>query len=85
MNLAGKAGYPCTAHDSAWQSSLTAAIPQRGITGYKSVGNFLLGGNKRDMQSAVMPQPVSVGVEADWYAFQAYRLAVLFIRLRHQS
>ena len=52
-------------------------IPQRGITSYKSVGYFLLDGSQRDMQSAIMPQPFPVGDEADWYAIQVCRLAVL--------
>ena len=66
---AAKASYPYTAHDSTCQSSFTAGVPLSGITGYKRVGSFLLGGTKSDMQSAIKQPPVSVAIETDQYAF----------------
>jgi len=75
--MATEASYPYTARDGTCKSSFTAAIPQGGITGYKSVGNFLFGASKSDMQSALMQQPVSIAIEADQYAFQAYKSGVL--------
>merc|ERR1739841_470166 len=51
--------------------------PKGGITGYKSVGNFLFGASKTALQSAIQQQPVSIAIEADQYAFQAYKSGVL--------
>jgi len=75
--MATEASYPYTATDGTCKSSFTAAIPQGGITGYKSVGNFLFGASKTNMQSAIQQQPVSIAIEADQYAFQAYKSGVL--------
>ena len=77
LPLPAKASHSYGAHSGTCQSRFVAAIHQSGITGYKSVGNFLFGGSKRDMQSAIMQQPVSGGIEADQYAPHAYRLVVL--------
>merc|ERR1719444_227583 len=66
--MATEASYPYTARDGTCKSSFTAAIPKGGVTGYKSVGNFLFGASKSDMQSALMQQPVSIAIEADQYA-----------------
>merc|ERR1711991_1127063 len=52
-------------------------IPNGGVTGYKSVGNIFSGASKSSMQSAVQQQPVSIAIEADQYAFQAYQSGIL--------
>jgi len=75
--MATEASYPYKAADGTCKSSFTTAIPQGGITGYKSVGNFLFGASKTAMQSAIQQQPVSIAIEADQYAFQAYSSGVL--------
>merc|ERR1719420_2234757 len=75
--MATEASYPYKGVDGTCQSSFTAAIPQGGITGHKSVGNFIFGASKKSMQSAIQQQPVSIAIEADQYAFQAYESGVL--------
>jgi len=75
--MATEASYPYKAADGTCKSSFTTAIPQGGITGYKSVGNFLFGASKSSMQSAIQQQPVSIAIEADQYSFQAYKSGVL--------
>jgi len=70
--MATEASYPYTARDGSCKSSFTAAIPRGGVTGYKSVQS-----SKSSMQSAIMQQPVSIAIEADQYAFQAYRSGIL--------
>ena len=69
---AAKASYPCTAHDGTRWSSFTAGIPRSGITGFKSVGNFLFGGSKCDVRFTIAQQPESVAIEADQWAFHAH-------------
>merc|ERR1711988_1109156 len=71
------ASYPYTARDGTCKSSFTAAIPQGGVTGYKSVGNIFFGASKSSMQSAIQQQPVSIAIEADQSAFQSYKSGVL--------
>ena len=56
--------------------SITAFL-QGGITGYKSVGNFLFGASVKDMKSAIAAQPVSIAIQADQSSFQSYKSAVL--------
>jgi cathepsin L len=63
--MATEASYPYTARDGTCKSSFTAAIPNGGVTGYKSVGNIFSGASKSSMQSAVQQQPVSIAIEAD--------------------
>merc|ERR1711904_516799 len=75
--MATEASYPYTARDGTCKSSFTAAIPNGGVTGYKSVGNIFFGASKSAMQSAVQQQPVSIAIEADQYSFQAYKSGVL--------
>jgi len=75
--MATEASYPYKAADGTCKTSFTTAIPQGGVTGYKSVGNFLFGASKSAMQSAVQQQPVSIAIEADQYSFQAYKSGVL--------
>jgi len=67
---------PCTAIDGTCKPSFIAAIPRGDIIGY-SVGNFLFGASKIDMQPAIQQQPVSIAIEIDQYAFQAYKSVVL--------
>merc|ERR1712054_719833 len=43
----------------------------------KSVGNFFSGATKSAMQSAVQQLPISIAIEADQYAFQAYSGGIL--------
>ena len=75
--MATEASYPYKAADGTCKSSFTAAIPQGGVTGYKSVGNFLFGASKSAMQSAIQQQPVSIAIEADQSAFQSYSGGIL--------
>jgi len=75
-DMATEASYAYTARDGTCKSSFTTAIPQGGITGYKTVGKHN-GASVSDMQSAIMQQPVSIAIEADQYAFQAYSSGIL--------
>merc|ERR1711967_52478 len=75
--MATEASYPYTARDGTCKSSFTAAIPQGGVTGYKSVGNIFFGASKSSMQSAIQQQPVSIAIEADQSSFQSYKSGVL--------
>jgi C1A family cysteine protease len=75
--LATEASYPYTARDGTCKSSFTTAIPSGGVTGYKSVGNFLFGASVSDMQSALVQQPISIAIEADQSAFQGYSGGIL--------
>jgi len=76
-DMASEASYPYKAVDGTCTSSFTTAIAKGGITGYKSVGNIFTGASKSAMQSAVQQQPVSIAIEADQYAFQAYSGGIL--------
>merc|ERR1711998_197954 len=75
--MATEASYPYTATDGTCKSSFTAAIPQGGVTGYKSVGSFFSGATKSDLQSAIVQQPISIAIEADQSAFQGYQSGIL--------
>jgi hypothetical protein len=75
--MATEASYPYTARDGTCKSSFTAAIPQGGITGYKSVGSMFSGATKSDLQSAIQQQPISIAIEADQSAFQSYSGGIL--------
>ena len=77
ITMAAKASYPYTAHDGTRLSSFTAGIPRSGITGFKSVGNFLFGGSKSDIRFTITQQPESVAIEADQCAFQACKSVAL--------
>merc|ERR1711862_97568 len=71
--LATEASYPYTATDGSCKSSgWTTAIPQGGVTGYKSVGQ-----STADLKSALNVGPVSVAIEADQMAFQMYSGGIL--------
>merc|ERR1712232_1014746 len=76
-SMATEASYPYTARDGTCKSSFTAAIPNGGVTGYKSVGSTFSGASKSAMQSAVQQQPISIAIEADQYSFQSYKSGVL--------
>jgi C1A family cysteine protease len=76
-DMATEASYPYKAADGTCKTSFTTAIPQGGITGYKSVGNFLFGASVANMQSAIQQQPVSIAIEADQSAFQSYSGGIL--------
>merc|ERR1712025_1221801 len=66
-NVATESSYPYKGTDGSCQSSFTTAIPQGGVTGYKSVGQ-----STNDLKSAIMVSPVSVAIEADQLSFQLY-------------
>merc|ERR1712167_38446 len=76
-NVCTEASYPYKAADGSCKSSCTTAIAQGGITGYKSVGNFLFGASVSDLQSALNSNPVSIAIEADQSAFQHYSGGIL--------
>jgi C1A family cysteine protease len=77
VDMATEASYPYKAADGTCKTSFTTAIPQGGITGYKSVGNFLFGASVANMQSALMTQPVSIAIQADQSSFQSYKSGIL--------
>jgi cathepsin L len=77
QNVCSEASYPYKAADGSCKSSCTTAIAKGGITGYKSVGNFLFGASVSDMQSALNSNPVSIAIEADQSAFQHYSGGIL--------
>merc|ERR1712224_46493 len=72
VNVATEASYPYKATDGSCQTSFSTAIPQGGVTGYKSVGQ-----STADLKSALMTGPVSVAIEADQMAFQMYSGGIL--------
>jgi cathepsin L len=72
VNVATESSYPYTARDGTCKTSFTTAIPQGGVTGYKSVGQ-----SSNDLKSALQTGPVSVAIEADQMAFQLYSGGVL--------
>jgi C1A family cysteine protease len=71
-NMATERSYPYKARDGTCLTSFTTGIPAGGVTGYKSVSR-----RKDALQSAIMQQPVSIAIEADQYAFQAYNGGIL--------
>jgi len=77
QNVCSEASYPYTATDGSCKSSCSTAIAKGGITGYKSVGNFLFGAKVADLKSALQTNPVSIAIEADQSAFQNYKSGVL--------
>ena len=52
-DMATEASYPYKAADGTCKSSFTTAIAKGGITGYKSVGNFLFRASVTDVKSAI--------------------------------
>merc|ERR1711865_517607 len=77
VDMASEASYPYKGADGTCKTSFTTAIPQGGITGYKSVGNFLFGASVANMQSALQQQPVSIAIQADQSSFQSYKSGIL--------
>jgi len=77
QNVCTEASYPYTAADGTCKSSCSTAIPQGGVSGYKSVGSFLFKATKEKMQSAIQQQPVSVAIQADQTSFQHYTSGIL--------
>jgi cathepsin L len=77
QNVCSESSYPYTATDGSCKSSCTTSIAKGGITGYKSVGNFLFGASVSDMKSALNSNPVSIAIEADQSAFQNYQSGIL--------
>merc|ERR1719263_2415107 len=75
--MATEASYPYKAADGTCKTSFTTAIPQGGVTGYKSVGSLFSAATKSAMQSAVQQQPVSIAIEADQSSFQSYTGGIL--------
>jgi cathepsin L len=75
--MATEASYPYKAKDGTCKSSFTAAIPQGGVTGYKSVGSLFSSATKSSLQSAIQQQPISIAIEADQSAFQSYSGGIL--------
>ena len=72
VNVATESSYPYTATDGSCKTSYTTAIPQGGVTGYKSVGQ-----SSDSLKSAIQNGPVSVAIEADQMAFQLYSGGIL--------
>jgi len=67
VNVATEASYPYKGVDGSCQSGFATAIPQGGITGFKSVGQSI-----DDFKSAIATGPVSIAIEADQMSFQLY-------------
>jgi cathepsin L len=73
QGLASESSYPYTATDGSCKTSgFTTAIPQGGVTGYKSVDQ-----STDALKSAINVGPVSVAIEADQIAFQLYSGGIL--------
>jgi hypothetical protein len=72
QNIATEASYPYKGVDGTCQTSFSTAIPEGGVTGYKSVGQ-----STADLKSALNLGPVSVAIEADQFAFQLYSGGIL--------
>jgi len=66
QNIATESSYAYTARDGSCKSSFTTAIPQGGVTGYKTAKSASA------LTSALQGNPVSVAIEADQSVFQQY-------------
>jgi len=71
-SVATEATYPYKGVGGSCKTSYSTAIPEGGVTGYKSVGQ-----STNDLKSALMTGPVSIAIEADQLAFQMYKGGVL--------
>merc|ERR1712137_885286 len=68
VNVCSESSYPYTARDGSCRaSSCSTAIPQGGISGYKTVSQ-----STSSLKSAIQQGPVSVAIEADQMSFQLY-------------
>merc|ERR1711970_894760 len=65
--IATEDSYSYTARDGSCKSSFTTAIPQGGVTGYKTAASASA------LTSALQNNPVSVAIEADQSVFQQYK------------
>merc|ERR1712070_1056063 len=65
--IATEQSYSYTARDGSCKSSFTTAIPQGGVTGYKTAASASA------LTSALQSNPVSVAIEADQSVFQQYK------------
>jgi len=73
QGVASESSYPYTGTDGSCKTSgLSVAIPQGGVTGYKSVDQ-----STDALKSATNVGPVSVAIEADQIAFQLYSGGIL--------
>jgi cathepsin L len=77
QNIATEASYPYKAVDGTCKSSFSTAIPQGGVTGYKSVGGLFSKPTVEKLESAIDQGPVSIAIEADQASFQHYTGGVL--------
>jgi cathepsin L len=78
QNVATEQSYPYKAVDGSCKTSgLSTAIPQGGVTGYKSVGSLFSKATVAKLQSAIDLNPVSIAIEADQSSFQHYTGGVL--------
>jgi len=77
QNVATESSYPYKAVDGTCKSSFSTAIPQGGVTGYKSVGSLFFKATVDKMQSAIQQQPVSIAIQADQTSFQHYTSGIL--------
>jgi len=76
-DVASEASYPYKGTEGSCQTSFSAAIPQGGVTGYKSVGGLFFGASVNDLKSALQTNPVSIAIEADQSSFQNYQSGIL--------
>jgi len=77
QNVATESSYPYKAVDGTCKTSFTTAIPQGGVTGYKSVGSLFFKATVANLESAIDLGPVSIAIEADQSSFQHYTGGVL--------
>jgi cathepsin L len=78
QNVATESSYAYTAKDGSCKTSgLSTAIPQGGVTGYKSVGSLFSKATVAKLESAIDLNPVSIAIEADQSSFQHYTGGVL--------
>merc|ERR1711904_81769 len=77
QNVLTEQSYPYTARDGSCKSSGSTAIPQGGVTGYKSVGSLFSKATVASLESAIDKNPVSIAIEADQSSFQHYTGGVL--------
>merc|ERR1711957_814966 len=75
--VASESSYPYKGVGGTCKTSYSAAIPQGGVSGYKSVGSLFRKATVDTMKSAIMQNPVSIAIQADQSAFQNYQSGVL--------